>query len=57
MHDFFEDEIPPEWERCPFCGVPLTLDVLQTRVIMWCKQGCRGVLDNRRVIQEDDDDG
>lgn len=50
IHDFFDDEIPPEWGRCAFCGTPLTFDIRTEQVLMWCKQ-CKRVLDERRVVK------
>ena len=51
IHDFFDDEIPPEWERCAYCGAPLALDVRENVVLMWCKSNCKMVLDERRVVK------
>ena len=51
MHDFFDDQIPPNWDRCAFCGTPMTLDVKEDRVLEWCKGGCKRVQDERRVLR------
>ena len=53
MHDFFDDEIPEEWVRCAYCGAPMTLDVQEDRVLMWCKGSCKAILEEQRALKGD----
>ena len=52
MNEFFDAEIPEKWMRCAYCGTPLTLDTRDDRVLLWCKEGCEDVRDERRVLSE-----
>jgi len=51
MNAFFDDEIPHDWQRCTYCGFPLTLDVKKDKVLIWCKGGCRMIHEDRRVLK------
>jgi len=51
-----EDEFPAWLARCAYCGEPLTLETQEDKVLMWCKERCRMIWGEERVLKEDNNE-